>query len=52
MLEMLCSNFSYHQTFGDEILGFMSWIMPLFVALSTFGALNGIDFNFKVNSNN
>ena len=29
------------QTFGDRLLGVMSWIMPVFVACSTFGALNG-----------
>ncbi|XP_045768345.1 large neutral amino acids transporter small subunit 1 [Maniola jurtina] len=27
--------------FSDKILDFMSWIMPLFVALCTFGSLNG-----------
>lgn len=28
-------------TFGERTLGFMSWSMPLSVALSTFGGLNG-----------
>lgn len=28
-------------TFSEKILGVMSWIMPLFVALCTFGSLNG-----------
>ncbi|CAH1644830.1 unnamed protein product [Spodoptera littoralis] len=28
-------------TFSVKILGMMSWIMPLFVALCTFGSLNG-----------
>ncbi|RXG70761.1 Y+L amino acid transporter 2 [Armadillidium vulgare] len=28
-------------TFGDRMLGKLSWIMPLFVACSTFGSLNG-----------
>ncbi|XP_052747318.1 large neutral amino acids transporter small subunit 1 [Bicyclus anynana] len=27
--------------FSDKILGVMSWIMPVFVALCTFGSLNG-----------
>nr|XP_012136967.1 PREDICTED: large neutral amino acids transporter small subunit 1-like [Megachile rotundata] len=31
-------------TFGDKLLGIMSWIMPFFVACSTFGALNGAIF--------
>lgn len=32
------------QTFSDKLLGVMSWIMPVFVACSTFGALNGAIF--------
>ncbi|KPI98693.1 Y+L amino acid transporter 2 [Papilio xuthus] len=28
-------------TFSEKILGVVSWIMPLFVALCTFGSLNG-----------
>lgn len=34
----------FSQTFGDKLLGVMSWIMPFFVACSTFGALNGAIF--------
>ncbi|XP_015519338.1 large neutral amino acids transporter small subunit 1 [Neodiprion pinetum] len=30
--------------FGNKLLGVMSWIMPFFVACSTFGALNGAIF--------
>lgn len=29
------------QTFGEKLLGVMSWIMPISVALSTFGGVNG-----------
>ncbi|XP_037075075.1 b(0,+)-type amino acid transporter 1-like isoform X2 [Pollicipes pollicipes] len=31
-------------TFGNRILGVMSWLMPLAVTLSTFGAANGTCF--------
>lgn len=31
-------------TFGQRMLGFMSWLMPFFVACSTFGSLNGAIF--------
>lgn len=38
--EILSSN-AVAVTFGERILGVMAWIMPLSVALSTFGGLNG-----------
>ncbi|CAG7818170.1 unnamed protein product [Allacma fusca] len=38
-VEILNSN-AVAVTFGDKLLGVMSWIMPVFVACSTFGALN------------
>ncbi|XP_059469406.1 large neutral amino acids transporter small subunit 1 [Neocloeon triangulifer] len=31
-------------TFGDRMLGSLTWVMPFFVACSTFGALNGAIF--------
>lgn len=31
-------------TFGDKMLGFLSWIMPIAVACATFGSLNGAIF--------
>ncbi|XP_017492877.1 PREDICTED: LOW QUALITY PROTEIN: large neutral amino acids transporter small subunit 2-like, partial [Rhagoletis zephyria] len=41
--EMLSSD-AVAVTFGDKMLGFMSWLMPFFVACSTFGSLNGAIF--------
>ncbi|KAL1124282.1 hypothetical protein AAG570_002051 [Ranatra chinensis] len=41
--EILASN-AVAVTFGDKLLGMMSWTMPVFVACSTFGALNGAIF--------
>ncbi|KAK9539385.1 hypothetical protein VZT92_004495 [Zoarces viviparus] len=38
--ELLASN-AVAVTFGEKMLGVMSWIMPISVALSTFGGVNG-----------
>nr|XP_033780420.1 large neutral amino acids transporter small subunit 2 isoform X2 [Geotrypetes seraphini] len=38
--EILASN-AVAVTFGEKLLGVMSWIMPISVALSTFGGVNG-----------
>nr|XP_032659242.1 large neutral amino acids transporter small subunit 2 [Chelonoidis abingdonii] len=38
--ELLASN-TVAQTFGEKLLGVMAWIMPISVALSTFGGVNG-----------
>ena len=32
------------QTFGTRILGMFAWLMPLSVAISTFGSANGTIF--------
>lgn len=40
---MICM-FLYFQTFGDKLFGSFSWLIPFFVACSTFGALNGAIF--------
>lgn len=40
----ILSSYAVAVTFGDKLLGVMSWIMPFFVACSTFGALNGAIF--------
>ena len=29
------------QDYGEKVLGVMSWLMPLSVALSSFGSANG-----------
>ncbi|CAH4005967.1 large neutral amino acids transporter small subunit 1 [Pieris brassicae] len=39
--QIIASGAAVAVTFGDQILGMFSWIMPLFVALCTFGSLNG-----------
>ena len=35
---------SVFQMFSKRLYGFMWWIMPIFVSLSTFGGVNGILF--------
>lgn len=37
----LCLPIPPSQTFGEKLLGVMAWIMPISVALSTFGGVNG-----------
>ncbi|KAI7809567.1 large neutral amino acids transporter small subunit 2 [Triplophysa rosa] len=41
--ELLASN-AVAVTFGEKLLGVMSWLMPISVALSTFGGVNGALF--------
>uniref|UniRef100_A0AAX7V6Y9 Solute carrier family 7 member 10a n=1 Tax=Astatotilapia calliptera TaxID=8154 RepID=A0AAX7V6Y9_ASTCA len=41
--ELLSSN-AVAVTFGEKLLGMFSWVMPISVALSTFGGINGYLF--------
>ncbi|CAG03076.1 unnamed protein product, partial [Tetraodon nigroviridis] len=41
--ELLTSN-AVAVTFGEKLLGIFSWVMPISVALSTFGGINGYLF--------
>ncbi|XP_038126927.1 solute carrier family 7 member 10a isoform X1 [Cyprinodon tularosa] len=41
--ELLTSN-AVAVTFGEKLLGMFSWVMPISVALSTFGGINGYLF--------
>lgn len=42
--EEILSSLAVAVTFADKMLGYLKWVMPLFVACSTFGSLNGAIF--------
>uniref|UniRef100_A0A2K5ZHK3 Solute carrier family 7 member 10 n=1 Tax=Mandrillus leucophaeus TaxID=9568 RepID=A0A2K5ZHK3_MANLE len=44
--ELLSSN-AVAVTFGEKLLGYFSWAMPISVALSTFGGINGYLFTYS-----
>ncbi|XP_073879178.1 asc-type amino acid transporter 1 isoform X4 [Macaca fascicularis] len=44
--ELLSSN-AVAVTFGEKLLGYFSWAMPVSVALSTFGGINGYLFTYS-----
>ncbi|XP_031626362.1 Y+L amino acid transporter 2 [Contarinia nasturtii] len=42
--EEILSSDAVAVTFANKMMGFIAWVMPLFVACSTFGSLNGAIF--------